>query len=309
MRLTNSRQPPFVFLKLSATPRKFEGATPMSSAAWLAITIVIVTAAIKLVVDEKPHHRHLAGRVLGLVLQRVAILSQHRHLAGRVLGLVLQQVAILSFRVCRFVDARAVFFGALLHSQLPARDGRLAVRAAHAAALAAAFAFDMAAAASVRANEWLNVRADALLASFSVVRVARTGFGAADVRAAGAGDVVLVAARTDAEPTRRGLARAMSPVRGGVARRRLAFDTTAAPPARFYILRRRLDAAADAAAAVVVVGGGSLGRQQRDVTPRERAVGEAGGVQLGDAADDGAGERPHLRRQLGRPALPLSILE
>ena len=41
----------------------------------------------------------------------------------------------------------------------------------------------------------------------------------------------------------------MSPVRGGVARRRLAFDTTAAPPARFYILRRRLDAAADAAGA------------------------------------------------------------
>ena len=119
----------------------------MSSAAWLAIAIVIATAAIKLVVDEKPHHRHLAGRVLGLVLQRVAILSQHRHLSGRVLGLVLQQVAILSFRVCRFVDARAVFFGALLHSQLPARDGRLAVRAAHAAALAAAFAFDMAAAA------------------------------------------------------------------------------------------------------------------------------------------------------------------
>ena len=72
--------------------------------------------------------------------------------------------------MCRFVDARAVFFGALLHSQLPARDGRLAVRAAHAAAHAAAFAFDMAAAASVRANEWLNVRADALLASFSVVR-------------------------------------------------------------------------------------------------------------------------------------------
>ena len=104
----------------------------MSSAAWLAITIVIVTAAIKLVVDEKPHHRHLAGRVLGLVLQRVAILS---------------------FRVCRYVDARAVFFGALLHSQLPARDGRLAVRAAHAAAAAAAFAFDMAATAAVRANE------------------------------------------------------------------------------------------------------------------------------------------------------------
>ena len=69
-------------------------------------------------------------------------------------------------------------------------------------------------------------------------------------------------------------------------------------------------AAADAAAAVVVVvGGGSLGRKQHDVTPREGAVGEAGGVQLGDAADDGAGERPHLRRQLGRPALPLSILE
>ena len=139
MRLTTTA---FCLLKLSATPRKFEGATPMSSAAWLAITIVIVTAAIKLVVDEKPHHRHLAGRVLGLVLQRVAILSQHRHLAGRVLGLVLQRVAILSFRVCRFVDARAVFFGALLHSQLPARDGRLAVRAAHAAAHAAAFAFD-----------------------------------------------------------------------------------------------------------------------------------------------------------------------
>ena len=82
----------------------------MSSAAWLAIAIVIATAAIKLMVDEQPHHRHLAGRVLGLVLQRVAILSQHRHLAGRVLGLVLQRVAILSFRVCRFVDARAVFF-------------------------------------------------------------------------------------------------------------------------------------------------------------------------------------------------------
>ena len=155
----------------------------MSSAAWLAITIVIVTAAIKLVVDEKPHHRHLAGRVLGLVLQRVAILS---------------------FRV----DARAVFFGALLHRQLPARDGRLAVRAAHAAAAAAAFAFDMAAAAAVRANEWLNVRADALLASFSVVRVVRTGFGAADVRVAGAGDVVLVAARARMRSRRAAASRA-----------------------------------------------------------------------------------------------------
>ena len=35
-------------------------------------------------------------------------------------------------------------------------------------------------------------------------------------------------------------------------------------------------------------------------------MGEAGGDNIGDAADDGAGERPHLRRQLGRPALPLS---
>ena len=144
----------------------------MSSAAWLAITIVIVTAAIKLVVDEKPHHRHLAAA------------CSPRPPAGR--HPLVPRVQIRR-RACGFSAHSST------GSCRPRR--RLAVRAAHAAAAAAAFAFDMAATAAVRANEWLNVRRRAARQLLGV-RVVRTGFGAADVRVAGAGDVVLARMRS-----------------------------------------------------------------------------------------------------------------
>ena len=134
--------------------------------------------------------------------------------------------------------------GALLHSQLPARTAA-SLCAPRTPLLCRRLRLRRGGHRGGARQQWLNVRADALLASFSVVRVVRTGFGAADVRA-GAGDVVLVAARTDA-----GRRAAASRDEPGARRRRAAASPSTRPRhrPRRYILRRRLDAAADAAGA------------------------------------------------------------